>query len=66
MRGKVVGKLEQEIEKTQEAIQDMNKRAGKCYDCTVSILVMCINTMIVAVLSDTYQKYSATFLYESL
>ena len=32
MRGKVVGKLEQEIEKTREAIQDMSKRAGKCYD----------------------------------
>ena len=27
----MVGKLEQEIEKTREAIQDMNKRAGK-YD----------------------------------
>ena len=27
----MVGKLEQEIEKTREAFEDMNKRAGKYY-----------------------------------
>ena len=31
MRGKVVGKLEQEIEKTREAIQDMSQRAVNYY-----------------------------------